>query len=107
MSNASNIKQVQRFLSRGKRQECNVTFRGFDLMPNSNNKVIVIVTDYRGLAYNVNINWEDDPFSLTNFHDFELRGYYSTKFCNMNYDENTNSLTIVDSNNGGIIILDY
>lgn len=42
--------------------------------------------------YNVNINWED--YGLEDYHDLGLRGYYSTTYTKMNYNNSTGCLEI-------------
>jgi hypothetical protein len=97
------LRAVQKFLSLGYRQECMVSFSGFPQIPNLSNKVMVVI----GLcidSYNVNINWEDAPYGLSNYKDYGLYGYYSTRFYKMNYNKTYNILTITDSNRKKIML---
>lgn len=73
-------------------------------MHNLNNKVVVIISSYMD-SYNVNIEWEDEPYGLENYKDYNLFGYYSTKFCKMTYDYTSNTLTIVYSNSRKIMLI--
>ena len=104
-NNIESLGAVQGFLSLGDRQECIASFNGFPDIPNLSNKVMVMISSYMD-SYNVNINWEDYPYGLENYKDYGLFGYYSTAFCEMNYDETSNTLTIKDSN-GKKIMLTY
>lgn len=98
------LEAVKEFLGLGIKKECLVSFSGFEEMPNLSNKVWVIIGDYRGLSYNVNINWEDAPYGLVNYRDYGLFGYYSTNFCEMSYNRTSNTLTIIDSNKRKIML---
>ena len=97
---------VKEFLELGVKQECIVHLKGFPQIPSSSNKVTVIIGEYSNSIYNVNINWEDEPYNLEDYKDYGLFGYYSTKFSDMDYDSMSNSLTINDKN-GRKIILTY
>lgn len=50
--------------------------------------VITSTSEY----YNVNINWED--YGLDDYHDIGLKGYYSTTYTKMNYNDSTGCLEI-------------
>lgn len=103
LKNIDSLEAVKDFLSLGSKQDCIVLFSGFPQMPNLSNKVNVTITSYMDL-YNVNINWEDEPYGLKNYKDYDLFGYYSTKFCKMEYDITSNTLTITDSNRRKIML---
>lgn len=98
---------VKDFLSVGEKKECIVSISGADEeIPNLSNKVIVIIGEYSNSIYNVNINWEDEPFGVEDYKEYGLFGYYSTRFCKMDYDKMSNTLTI-HSSNGTKIMLTY
>lgn len=103
MSRLDSLEAVKDFLGLGIRKECIVSFSGFPQMPNLSNKVVVIISSYMD-SYNVNINWEDEPYRLENYRDYNLFGYYSTRFCKMKYDRTSNTLTITDSNRKKIML---
>ena len=67
---------------------------------------MVSISPYNNEFRNVNIYWDDEPLYLTNYKEYGLYGYYSTKFLTMTYDKQKNKLTITDSN-GKTITLTY
>ncbi|MDL5120603.1 hypothetical protein QRW90_16605 [Clostridioides difficile] len=103
MSNLDSLDAVKDFLSLGSKKDGIVSFSVFLLIPNLSNKVNVTIGSYMD-SYNVNINWEDEPYGLKNYKDYDLFGYYSTKYCKIEYDITSNTLTITNSNRRKIML---